>query len=81
VTSRRGSLAEVSGDAAVHVAPEDPEEIAWGMRQVLGSGGKAGALVAAGRRNARRFTRENFENRMCAVYARCAWSERDGGRG
>lgn len=58
VTSDRGSLAEVAGDAALLVPPDSPEAIADAMRMLLDDPVRRRDLVESGLRRARRFTWE-----------------------
>ena len=48
VASRAGALPEVTGDAAVLVAPGDAEELAAALRRLLGDAGARARLAAAG---------------------------------
>lgn len=59
ITSRRGGLAEVAGDAALYVDPLEPTDIARGIGQLLDDPGLASKLVARGREQASRFTWES----------------------
>lgn len=58
ITSDRGSLAEVAGDAALLVPPDSPEAIADAMRMLLDDPVRRRDLVESGLRRARRFTWE-----------------------
>jgi glycosyltransferase involved in cell wall biosynthesis len=58
VTSRRGGLPEVAGDAAVYVDPLDPSDIARGIARLLDDPGEAARLGEAGLRQASQFTWE-----------------------
>ena len=56
VTSNRGSLPEVVGDAAVIVDPDDSRQIAQGLHDVLTDPQRQQAMSEAGRERARLFT-------------------------
>ena len=56
IASRRGSLPEVLGDAAMFVDPEDPESIARAMEKVATDENAARALASAGARRAALFS-------------------------
>jgi glycosyltransferase involved in cell wall biosynthesis len=56
LTSSRGALPEVGGDAVLTVSPEDEEAIASGLERVLTDGELRRTLKAAGPRRARGFT-------------------------
>jgi alpha-1,3-rhamnosyl/mannosyltransferase len=58
VTSRRGALPEVAGDAALYVDPEDPSDIADGLQKLLEDRKLQGDLAEKGRVRARTFTWE-----------------------
>jgi len=70
VTSSRGSLAEVAGDAAVVVDPESVESIRLGLRRVLEDPDLRGRLVARGRTQAARFSWERTAELTAASYRR-----------
>ncbi|MCL5256626.1 MAG: glycosyltransferase family 4 protein [Chloroflexi bacterium] len=55
LTSRRGAMSEIAGDAAILVDPEDPEDIAKGIESVLGNREHRQALVQKGIDRARQF--------------------------
>jgi glycosyltransferase involved in cell wall biosynthesis len=70
VTSARGALAEVAGDAALVVDPESVGEIRDGLRRVLGDGALRARLVAGGREQAARFSWERTAELTVASYRR-----------
>lgn len=69
ITSNRGALAETAGGAALTVAPDDMTALADGLRRLNGDEGLWAALRQAGLRNATRFTRERFAERLTQAYA------------
>jgi glycosyltransferase involved in cell wall biosynthesis len=70
VTSARGSLAEVVGDAAAVVDPESVSAIRGALGRLLADGAERERLRAAGRERAARFTWERTAELTAAVYAR-----------
>ena len=58
VTSNLNGLVEIAGDAAVHVDPDDPGEIANAVEQVLSSHGLRDGLVRRGLERSHKFTWE-----------------------
>ena len=69
ITSRRASLPEVVGDAALLLEdPLDPEEIASGVETLLGDAGLRARLVEEGRRRAGEFTWERAAREALAAY-------------
>jgi glycosyltransferase involved in cell wall biosynthesis len=70
VCSSRSSLAEVAGDAALLVDPEDPASIAGALRRVLDDGALCTELVARGREQAARFSWEATAAGCLATYRR-----------
>lgn len=70
VTSNRGALAEITGDAAEHVDPTSVESIAAGMARVLLDEDRAQDLRARGQARARRFTWEQTAHQTAALYQR-----------
>lgn len=71
VASNRGALAEVGGDAALWVDPEDEESIASGIEQVLTGEALAVKLKHAGLERASRFRWEDTAARTLEVYRKC----------
>jgi glycosyltransferase involved in cell wall biosynthesis len=72
LTSNRGALAEVVGDAAVVVEPESVQAIASGLRHILTDAEARLRLVAAGRRQAARFCWQRTVEETVATYRRLA---------
>jgi len=72
VTSARGSLAEVAGDAALVVDPESVEAIATAIGRLLADGPERVRLRAAGHARAAAFTWERTAELTAAAYARAA---------
>ncbi len=70
VTSARGALAEVAGDAALIVDPESVDAIAAAIGRLLADEGERERLRAAGRARAARFTWERTAELTAAAYAR-----------
>lgn len=68
VTSDRGAMAEVAGDAACLVDPESPDSIADGIERVLGDATYREQLAERGRTRAAEFTWERAAERTEAVY-------------
>jgi len=69
LTSDRGSLPEVVGDAALVVDPEDPSSIAVGLRQLLEDAALRDTLIARGRERVRRYTWRQAAEATEKVYA------------
>jgi glycosyltransferase involved in cell wall biosynthesis len=72
VTSSRGALAEVGGDAVVDVDPFEPEDIARGMLSVLESEDFERRLAQAGPVRARAFTWESSARVLAETFAQAA---------
>ncbi len=68
VTSNRGALAEVAGDAAELVDPEDEESIAEGIYRVVQEPGRAAALRDRGLRRVQRFRWEQAAAETISLY-------------
>jgi glycosyltransferase involved in cell wall biosynthesis len=69
ITSRRASLPEVAGDAALYLEdPLDPAEIAAGVEELLGDPSLRADLVEKGRAGAQRFTWEGAAREVMEVY-------------
>jgi glycosyltransferase involved in cell wall biosynthesis len=68
--SNSSSLPEVAGDAALLFDPREPSQIADALRRVLGDGGLAARLRAAGLERAREFTWERTARLTVESYER-----------
>lgn len=68
ISSTRGALAEVVGDAAALVCPEDIEAMAEQMVRVASDDALRARLIAAGRQNARRFDWQANARAVLKVY-------------
>jgi len=68
VCSDRGGLAEVAGDAAVIVKPEDPRDIAAGVERVLRDAALRRDLVARGLEQVKAFTWAQAGDRLLELY-------------
>ncbi len=68
LTSPRGSLAEVAGDAAEFVDPVDVERIGDGLRRLLADPNRRAELRAAGLARASRFRWDETAARTRRVY-------------
>jgi glycosyltransferase involved in cell wall biosynthesis len=69
VAADRGSLPEITGDAAISVDPYDSSAIASGIERAIG---KRDKLIALGRTRAKRFTWAVAANSVAEVYAEVA---------
>lgn len=76
VCSGRSSLAEVAGDAALLVDPEDPASIADAISRVVADPELARSLVEAGRAQAARFSWEATAAACLASYERAELTRR-----
>ncbi|MFA5134662.1 MAG: glycosyltransferase family 1 protein [Patescibacteria group bacterium] len=56
ITSNRGAMKEVAGDAAMLVDPDDPQSIANGINRVLTDDGYRTALIERGRKRSKEFS-------------------------
>lgn len=70
ITSDRGSLPEVVGDAGLLVSPDDPAEIAACMKHLLMDSALRSRLSAAGLARAATFTWRRTAEQTLAVYRR-----------
>ncbi len=70
VSSNAGSLAEVAGDAAILVDPQDVDGWVAGLERVLLDDRERARLVAEGLRQARRFSWERAARETWALYGR-----------
>ena len=68
ITSDRGSLPEVVGDAALKVNPEDPAALADAMQRVLEDPGLRQSMRARGLERCRQFSWEEHARKTAAVY-------------
>lgn len=68
ITSRRGSLPEVGGDAVLYADPEDPEELAGLMALLTEDDARRRELAEAGRNRARRFRWSDVARGHLEVY-------------
>jgi len=68
ITSDRSSLAEIAGDAAIQVDPEDDDAIADGIHTLLDQPAERERLSARGTARARRFGVERMAERTLDVY-------------
>jgi glycosyltransferase involved in cell wall biosynthesis len=74
VTSDRGAMAEVAGDAAALVDPQRPAEMADAIERVVGDEAYRERLVEAGRERAATFTWERTARETADVYREAAAS-------
>jgi len=72
LTSSRGAMAEVAGEAALFVDPEDVDEMADGLRRLLYDEPLRERLIKAGLERAARFTWEETARQTLAVYRHSA---------
>ena len=70
--SDRGALAEICGDAAAPLDPEDPDSIAAAIERVTGDEALRERLSAAGLKRAASFTWKAAADSHRAIYARAA---------
>ena len=76
LTSRRSSLPEVAGDAALLVDPDSVAEIATGLKALLTDSALARDLRERGPRRASQFSWDASARATLAVYARAAQRQR-----
>lgn len=69
LTSNNSSLPEVAGDAAYMVSPNNPEEIAEGIAQILLNSEVKTMLVARGFENVKRFSWNNSAIKIAEIYS------------
>ncbi|WP_083528704.1 glycosyltransferase family 1 protein [Hyphomicrobium sp. CS1BSMeth3] len=69
LTSNRGALAEIAGNAALTVDPYDTTEMSAALRQLDGDGQLRARLRAAGFLRARMFSPTAYSGRLQALYA------------
>jgi glycosyltransferase involved in cell wall biosynthesis len=72
ITSNRSSMAEVAGEAAMLVDPEDTDEIAAAMRALMEDAGQRRELACRGVEWSRQFTWERTARETVGVYERVA---------
>jgi len=72
VTSNRGALPEVAGDAGLLVAPDDPGAIADAIRRLLGPDGLAEACVRLGLGRAATLSWSQSAHTVWGLYADAA---------
>ncbi len=72
VTTNAAALPEIAGDAAILVAPKNPEAVANAVRRILDDERVRVKLSAAGERRAQEFTWERAAALTQAVYERAA---------
>jgi glycosyltransferase involved in cell wall biosynthesis len=70
--ARAASLPEVAGDAAVLFDPEDPADIARGLREAATPGADRERRVRAGRERAAALTWENCADALLGILRACA---------
>jgi glycosyltransferase involved in cell wall biosynthesis len=70
ISSTRGSLGEVVGEAALAIEPEDPDDMARALRQVVEDRELAARLVERGLANADRFHWSRSAEAVAEVYRR-----------
>lgn len=68
ITSTARALVEVTGDAALHVSPRSPAELAEAMWRIATDSGLRATLGARGRERARAFTWRRCAEQTRAVY-------------
>lgn len=68
ITSNRGSLKEVSGDAAIFVDPEISDDIAIKLSKLFIDNNLRQELVKKGKENARRFSWEQSAKKIVEIY-------------
>jgi glycosyltransferase involved in cell wall biosynthesis len=68
VSSNRGALPEVAGDAALLVEPQDADALAGALLRVTSDDGLRRDLVARGRERAARFSAREMARRTADVY-------------
>jgi len=71
VASRRGSLPEVCGEAALYVDPEDVRQITDAMAKLASDDATSQTLIAAGRRNLTRFSWDVTASKVAKAITAC----------
>jgi len=77
VTSRTNGLLEIAGEGAVLVNPDDPADIARGVKDVLTSPERHARIVAAGLERVRRYSWGRCARETLAVLERAGHEQRD----
>jgi glycosyltransferase involved in cell wall biosynthesis len=72
LTSNRSALAEISGDAALQVNPEDTGAIASALNRLIGDEPLREALAARGRAHAAKFSWERAVQETWKIYVELA---------
>jgi glycosyltransferase involved in cell wall biosynthesis len=70
LASARGAAAEIAGDAALPVDPQDGAALADAIRRLASDGPLRTRLIARGKDRAAQFTAESFAARLAALYER-----------
>lgn len=68
ITSNRGAMLEVAGDAAMLVDPGAPEQSRLGIERLLADAPYRMSLIEAGRRRAEEFTWRKYGEKLAAIY-------------
>ncbi|MDI6739180.1 MAG: glycosyltransferase family 1 protein [Candidatus Edwardsbacteria bacterium] len=71
VTSRRGAIPEIAGNAVVYIEPDDPEDVARGVKDLLLDNRLRETLSRLGRIRAQQYTWENTVKTTREVYRKC----------
>ena len=67
ITSDRHSMPEVAGDAAILVDPDDPDQLAEGIREILTNSAARNALVSKGLKHVESFSWERAAHQALKV--------------
>lgn len=70
LASATGAAAEIAGDAALRVDPQDATALADAIRRIARDAPLRNRLIAHGHERAARFTAESFAARLAALYER-----------
>ncbi len=68
ITSNRGAMLEVAGDAAMLVDPDAPEQSRVGIERLLADVPYRVSLIEAGRKQAEEFTWRKYGEKLAAIY-------------
>ncbi|KYO51287.1 hypothetical protein AUP44_09480 [Tistrella mobilis] len=71
VTTRRGALPEVAGDAALYIEPGDPAGLVAAVSRLSADQALRAELIARGRLNAERFSWRKAAEQTAAVFDAC----------